>query len=205
MLSTHKILLHPLLLLIVMLTVVSCLKEKKSAVLQINNLQNGDLIFRRGRSTESHAVFITDRKSNFSHVGIIYIEDKIPFVIHAVPGENKSGPDYIKKEIVEDYLSPEKASEYSVYRSDFSETINKSAALWANKFYLEKRVFDEKYDLSSDDKLYCTELILKAYRQAGYQTLTINTTQLNLLIKNFELIMPGNIIENSHFHSIINY
>lgn len=171
---------------------------------QITGLQDGDLIFRRGRSAESHVVLVADSKSEFSHVGIIYIENKTPYVIHAVPGENKCGKDYIKKEKLTDFLAPKKASEYSVYRSDFPETINKNAASFANHYYQEKRVFDEKYDLSTDDKLYCTELILKVYLQATNQSFQLKTTQLKIFFGNIELLMPGNIIESAHFHSIIN-
>lgn len=167
-------------------------------------VKSGDLIFRRGCSVESHIVLATDHKSNFSHVGIIYIENEMPFVIHAVPGENKGGKDYIKKEKLADFLLPEKASEYSVYRSDFSETVNETASRIAYNFYKEKRLFDEKYDLTTNDKLYCTELILKVYQQASNQALKLKTTHINILFGTMDLIMPGNIIENSHFHSIIN-
>jgi hypothetical protein len=168
-------------------------------------LQSGDLIFRRGRSAESHLVLVTDRKSHFSHVGIIYAENQILYVIHAVPGENKGGPDFIKKEKINTFLAPKKASTYSVYRSDFSEDINKKAAYFANQLYRKKLLFDNKYDLNTDEKLYCTELILKVFQQATNQSFKINTTRLPVLIGKIELIMPGNIIENPHFKPIINY
>ena len=169
------------------------------------NLQNGDLIFRRGRSVESHVVLASDHKSNFSHVGIIYIENHVPFVIHAVPGENKGGKDYIKKELVEDFLLPDKASEFAIYRTDFPQEINDQAAINAHLYYLHKLIFDDKYDLSTDDKLYCTELIIKAFQHARQNTWNINTTTLNILFGNIEIIMPGNFIENQHLHPIINF
>jgi len=170
----------------------------------VNELENGDLIFRRGKSAESQAVIIADRRSEFSHVGIIYIEKRTPFVIHAVPGENEGRKDYIKKEKLSDFLAPEKASKYSVFRSNFPKPINETAASVANRYYQDKRQFDNKFDLSTNDKLYCTELIMKAYQQASNQPFKFSTTHLNIIFGTIDIILPGNIIENKHFHQIIN-
>ncbi|MCK4408266.1 MAG: hypothetical protein KAV44_11365, partial [Bacteroidales bacterium] len=56
----------------------------------VNNLncdlvvKNGDLVFRKGRSIASRVVLITDRASSYSHVGVIYMLNEIPYVIHTV-------------------------------------------------------------------------------------------------------------------------
>lgn len=166
-------------------------------------LQNGDLIFRRGRSVESQAVLISDRKSQYSHVGIVYIENKIPYIIHVVPGENKAGSDHVKKEKIDDFLSLKKASAFAVFRSDYSQEIINRAALNALRSFQKKRVFDTDYNLNSDDRLYCTELVIKAYERAINQSLNLKTTQLNFVFGKLKILMPGNIIENPHFHQII--
>jgi len=194
-----------LVLLVLFGSFSGCTVKPGSPIPEFIKLQSGDLIFRRGRSAESHVVLLTDHKSQFSHVGIIYVENLVPYVIHAVPGENKGGPDFIKKEKLTTFLAPEKASTYSIYRSDYSEEINKSAALFANQLYRQKLLFDNKYDLKTDDKLYCTELVLKVFQQATNQSVKLHTTRLSVLIGNIDLIMPGNIIENPHFQPIINY
>lgn len=179
--------------------------KQKYFPVELNLLQNGDLIFRRGRSFESHAVLITDSKSRFSHVGIIWIENETPFVIHSVPGENKSEPDYIRKEKVQEFLAPENASEFSIYRSRFSKEVNTKAAQIANRFYHEKVLFDKSFDLTTTDQIYCTELVLIAFQAASNHALNLNTTQLNVLFGKLEILMPGNIIESSNFQTIINY
>jgi hypothetical protein len=168
-------------------------------------MQNGDLIFRRGHSTESQVVILTDRKSRFSHVGIICIENEMPLVIHAVPSENKRKPDFIKKEELTEFLNPEKASEFAIYRSDFSEEIKNRAAENAIQFFENKLTFDDKYDFTSDDQLYCTELVLKAFQPDILKSLKIKSTNLNFIFGNVDVIMPGNIIENPHFFKIINH
>lgn len=200
-----KIKFCPLILLItILLTVSGCNEDSDPDLLPSFDLQNGDLIFRRGRSVESHAVLITDPGSRFSHVGLVIIESETPYVVHAVPGENKNGPDYIRKEKVEEFLSPEKASVYSIYRSNFSKEINTKAAQIASRLYHEKVLFDKSFDLTTTDQIYCTELILVAFQAASNNALKLNTTQLDVLFGKLEILMPENIIEDSHFQPIIN-
>ncbi len=184
---------------------ISQSKHSKINTVTEYNIQNGDLIFRRGQSTESQLVIITDCKSRFSHVGIIYIENGIPIVIHSVPSENKREPDFIKKEKLAEFLNPEKVSEFAIYRSDFSKEIKNRAAVNAFQFFENKLTFDDKYDLASDDQLYCTELVLKAFQPDSLKSLTIQSTSLNFIFGKLDVIMPGNIIENPHFFKIINH
>lgn len=168
------------------------------------NVQNGDLIFRRGRSVESQAVLLSDRKSSFSHVGMVYLENEIPYVIHAVPGENNGSPDFIKMEQLDEFLSPEKAADFAVYRSDFPMEQCTAAAQNALIYFRRKIVFDGNYNLQTSDRLYCTELVMKAYEQAIHQSLNLQTTHLKFLFRNMNVLLPGNIIENPHFFKIIN-
>ncbi|MGC9355033.1 MAG: YiiX/YebB-like N1pC/P60 family cysteine hydrolase [Mariniphaga sp.] len=194
-----------IILIAILLSLSGCKGESETELLRSVNLQNGDLIFRRGRSVESHAVLITDSKCRFSHVGIICIENETPFVIHAVPEENKRGPDYIRKEKVQEFLAPENASEFSIYRSRFSKEVNTEAAQIANRLYHEKVLFDKSFDLTTTDQIYCTELVLIAFQTASNHALNLNTTQLNVFFGKLEILMPGNIIESSNFQTIINY
>jgi len=200
-----KIKFCPMILLIAALSILTACKENSDPdLLPSFDLQNGDLIFRRGRSVESHAVLITDPGSRFSHVGMVIIENETPFVVHAVPGENKYGPDYIRKEKVQEFLAPEKASAYSIYRSSFSKEVNTKAAQIASRLYKEKVLFDKSFDLTTTDQIYCTELILVAFQAASNNALKLNTTQLDVLFGKLEILMPENIIEDSHFQPIIN-
>ena len=163
---------------------------------------DGDLLFRRGRSPESHAVLITSRKSAYSHVGMVVVEGGQPWVIHAVPGENGRGPDFIRKETIGEFLAEKKASRYAVYRADFPQEIRKRAADNARRYFLQHRLFDDRYDLATDEKLYCTELVVKAYGQANAALTDLGMTELNLVFGKISLLFPGNLIENPHFQLI---
>lgn len=179
--------------------------QKRLISVPAGSLQNGDLVFRRGRSAESYVVLLTGHKSAYSHVGIITLEGSTAWVIHAVPGENGKGPDYVRRETVADFLTPEKASRFAVYRADFPPETRNRAAERAYAFFREHRLFDDRYDLKSDDKLYCTELVLKAFRQAEASLPDVGMTELDLIFGKITVMIPGNLIENTHFQLVTHF
>lgn len=171
----------------------------------LNQLDQGDLIFRRGRSAESYAVLAADQYCQYSHVGMVVFEKGILYVIHAVPGENGEKPAFIKKERISEFLDFPKAARYAVYRSDYDAKVRAKAARTALDFYRRKLLFDNGYDLASDDKLYCTELVIKALQHAGLRISDFPTTEINLLFARKKLILPGNITEDPHFYKLLNF
>ena len=173
--------------------------QKQNSSLEISklNLQSGDLIFRRGTSIESQIVLLTDKESEFSHVGMIYKTNGEVFVIHTVPKENDSDPGFIKFESVEEFLSDGKAARIGVYRlTQSSPDRIKIASNFAYKCYIKKYCFDNNYDLVSDKQLYCTELIWKAYKRAGVDLVCSRLRNINFIITNKIMIMPSSIIES---------
>lgn len=174
-------------------------KDRKIILPDDLQLQNGDLIFRRGRSIESQIVLLSDGNSEYSHVGIIYIKNKKPFVIHSVPRENSEEYELIKMESVEVFLSKDKATRFAVFRlEDTLMSISAMASDFAYNCYLRKYCFDNQYDLLTDKKLYCTELIWKAYKNAGLDIVQNRLRDINVIIINKKIIMPSSIIENKY-------
>lgn len=167
-------------------------------------LKNGDLIFRKGRSLESFIVCLADEEKEFSHVGLIVLRKGIPFVIHAVPGESDRVEDFIKMERVEAFLSTEKASAFAVYRPEFETEIVKHATEIALQFYESKYTFDYEYNLNSESKLYCTELIFKAFREAGVQLTGIYQSTVDFGFVQKQIILPAAFLKNPSF-TRINY
>jgi hypothetical protein len=165
--------------------------------------QDGDLIFRRGLSLSSHAVLLTDKKSRFSHVGMIRLIDGNAFVVHAVPGENEQEIEYLKIEPVTEFLDKEKATLGAVYR--LKNTEKEKLLFVAEKvesFARKKLIFDNKYDLESDDKMYCTELIWKAYNSIGVDLTDGKRNKLNVPVGPTEIILPSLIQHSSLLEEI---
>lgn len=164
----------------------------------LTNLNNGDIILRCGRSTESYAVYLADKNAEFTHLGIISIENKKPFVIHVVPDKNK----LVKKESLTEFLKPKNTSEFAIYRSHYNKVYLDKVVQEANSFYLKKYEFDNKYDLETDSKLYCTELVLKAFNNVGI-SLKIKVKVLNYGIGKHNIIFPSEFTKAPIFNRII--
>ena len=167
-------------------------------IVNFKNLQNGDLILRCGKSTESYIVHLADNTSEFTHIGIIIIEKGQPYVIHAVPHKNHT----LKKELFYDFLKPKKASSYAIYRSHYNTRKLNKVVNEAKKFYLNKCTFDNEYDLNTDTKLYCTELILKAFNNAGI-LLNVKAKSLDFVIGKHTIIFPSEFTKEPQFKRII--
>jgi hypothetical protein len=171
--------------------------QKSVLVLSKINLQNGDLIFRRGTSIESQIVLLTDQDSEYSHVGLIYKINGKLFVIHTVPKENDADSGYIKLESIDEFLSDGKATRVAIYRltQNSSEKVN-IASSYAYNCYFKKFRFDNNYDLVTDIQLYCTELIWKAYMKAGIDLVCSRLRNISFIITNKIMIMPSSILES---------
>ena len=155
------------------------------------------MIFRRGISIESQIVLMSDGECEYSHVGMIYFLDGKPFVIHSVPGESNGDDEYIKLESLEDFLADDKASKFAIYRMRISsEDEPHKASVYAYNCYLKKYCFDNNYDLQSNSKLYCTELIWKAYKHVGIDLVENRIRSINFLMINKKMIMPGSLIQS---------
>lgn len=167
-------------------------------IVNVKNLQNGDLILRCGKSTESYVVHLADNTSQFTHVGIIAFENGKPYVIHAVPHKNKK----LIKESFSDFLNPKNASSYAIYRSNYNAEILTKVVNEAQNFYLKKYTFDNEYDLNTDTKLYCTELILKAFNNAGIY-LKLTAKEFDYIIGKHKIIFPSEFTKKPEFNRII--
>ncbi|MCB1036927.1 MAG: hypothetical protein KDD47_24080, partial [Acidobacteria bacterium] len=136
--------------------------------LPLTDLLPGDLLFRRGRSLNSHAVLLADPEAEFSHVAIVVGEGASQRVVHAVPPEGESTAGGTVEEVVGEFLSPKRATSWAAFRvRSHDRVLAERAARAAEAFARQKLPFDDRFDLEDAGRLYCTELVWEAYRQAG--------------------------------------
>ena len=134
----------------------------------IEIIKTGDLIFRQGRGIFSD-IFrnIGETDSPFSHVGIVYKDGNDIFVIHTEANE-LTGVGFAKKEKLSDFISNSNSVTYDFYRiDDFRSARIQSVLEAALKYVNDKIPFDTDFNLRGNDKLYCTELVYKAFKSAG--------------------------------------
>lgn len=124
-----------------------------------NQIRNGDIIFQTSKSSQSQAIQLAT-KSKYSHMGIIYESDGQFLVFEAVQP--------VKLTPLNDWVNRGENGHYAIKRLNNADQILTSAVLTKMKETGEQ--FKGKdYDIYfewSDDKIYCSELVWKIYKQA---------------------------------------
>jgi len=157
-------------------------------------LVEGDLIFRKGRDLVSQLVLSQGVSTQFSHVGIVIKHEGIISVIHSLP-ENVTVSSGVQVEPFSSFTSIENASDIAIYRliKENPKVIKK-----VKEYALQQigKPFDTNFLLSTDNSMYCTELIVKAYSTAGVELVT-NTSLIKVMLID-ELVIPPDYLRRSH-------
>ncbi len=122
-------------------------------------IQNGDLIFHTSMSGQSMAVQIAS-KSKYSHVGLIVQEGDDFFVYEAVQP--------VKITPLDEFIKRGKDNHYVLKRLKNNDEILNPESISKMKT-IGKKYLGKDYDLRfewSDDKIYCSELVWKIYKEA---------------------------------------
>lgn len=122
-------------------------------------LRNGDIIFQTSRSGQSLPIQLATR-SPWSHCGIVYLKDGKPFVFEAST-EVKLSP--LKR-----FVGKGEGRKFEVKRLRFADSLLTAGNL--AKLKSAGKAFDGlPYDSFfgwGDDRIYCSELVYKMYRNA---------------------------------------
>ena len=133
-----------------------------------HTFRNGDLIFRKGTGIFSD--FFTkagDRETPYSHVGLAFVDNGKVLVIHTEASE-LTGEGFAKIDRIEEFLDKRNSSQAAVYRlKNESRSYGENAVEAAIEYVNQKTPFDVKFDLTTENALYCTELAYRAYKKAG--------------------------------------
>jgi len=153
--------------------------EVDTAALEISpTLQNGDIIFQTSLSSQSQAIQLATQ-SPHSHMGIIYKKDGAYFVYEAIKT--------VRLTPLEQWIKRGKEGKYIVKRLKNAATTLTPTILKAMQ-QAGEQYQGKAYDLYfgwSDEKLYCSELVWKIYKEAT----DIEIGQLAQL-KDFDLSHP---------------
>lgn len=122
-------------------------------------LENGDIIFQTSKSSQSKAIQLATN-SKYSHMGIIYEDEGYFFVYEAVQP--------VKLTPLKDWINRGENGHYVIKRLKNADQVLTSSVLTKMKKVGEQ--FNGKpYDIYfewSDEKIYCSELVWKIYKQA---------------------------------------
>jgi uncharacterized protein YycO len=123
----------------------------------LEKIQEGDIIFQTSQSKQCEAIRIATH-SKFSHCGIVFIEKGKKYVFEAVQP--------VKYTPLETWITHGKDSKFVVTRLKSTTKQLSQEDLKKMKNY-GKTFKDKDYDLYfewSDEKIYCSELVWKIYK-----------------------------------------
>jgi Permuted papain-like amidase enzyme, YaeF/YiiX, C92 family len=138
---------------------------------------DGDLIVRMNDNIISYEVkYLNETDKSFSHSGIIITRNNMKMVCDIVPEEN--GGDTVRFEPIDSFINPKQNLACGLFRYNFSE-FEKNAFLSQLELYYRNKIhFDKKYDLNTDNYIYCSEMIYKSLRQATHNRINIKLSQM---------------------------
>lgn len=129
-------------------------------------LQNGCVVLRRGNDVIS-SMFAQFNRSDktFSHCGIAFREKGQWYVYHSIGGEDN--PDEkLRRDTYERFISPEKNFAFGICSFGLDTLQQQSLRQVVQDFYSRHIPFDMEFDLNSDDRLYCAEMVYKSFHRA---------------------------------------
>lgn len=111
-------------------------------------------------------------------------------VIHALPEDANSSSGVITEEL-SSFISKENASAIAIYRhTGMNETFRQKIRDYALKQV--GKPFDKDFLLSTDDRLYCTELIIKAFKTTDLD-ITTNLSPIRVMLIDEPVIPPDHL------------
>ena len=157
-------------------------------------IQQGDMILRTGNDFTSESLrqfSFTDK--TYSHCGIASIENDTIFVYHVLGGE--WNPDEkLRRDPLELFCNPLENRGFGVFSFKFDASqINKLDSI-VKAWYKKGLMFDMKFDLATNDRMYCAEFVSKAISTATNSEINFSTTKIN----NFEFVAVDNLFLNKN-------
>ncbi len=162
-------------------------------------IHQGDMILRTGNDFTSESLkqlSFTDK--TYSHCGIASIENDTIFVYHALGGEWNPNQK-LRRDVFEFFCNPYENRGFGIFR--YSLNKNEEANLFriVHNLYSSGVMFDTKFNLVSDDRMYCSEFVYKSLEKATNYQLKIPLTVFN----NEKFVAPDNLYVNSFCKEVL--
>ncbi len=162
------------------LTAADSLQIKQRLTNAISNIaqvtpliKTGDVVTRTGNDFTSESLRkLCRRNTTYSHCGIASIENDSLFIYHALGGE--WNPDEkLKRETFEKFADPYTNNGIGLFRFEMPTSDAAQLVKVVQRFFELPLKFDMKFDLATDDRMYCAEFIYKSLREASKQQIVL--------------------------------
>jgi hypothetical protein len=142
-------------------------------------IQTGDLVLRTGVDFSSEQVkdlSLTDK--TYSHGGIALVENDSIYIYHVEP-DYYYITDKVRKEPLDSFVNPQKNYGIGIARYNLSDEEKGKLITYFEEQYQKKIPFDVRFLLSTNDSMYCSEMIKKGLALATTNRINIATLRFN--------------------------
>jgi hypothetical protein len=157
-------------------------------------IQQGDMITRTGNDFTSESLRqLSKTDKTYSHCGIASIENDSIFVYHSLGGE--WNPDEkLRRDPIELFCNPHENRGFGIFSFSFNRNQLRRLDSIVRSWYAAGLMFDMKFDLSTNDRMYCAEFVSKAFSLCSDHHINFSTNRIN----NFEFVAVDNIFLNDN-------
>lgn len=156
-------------------------------------IHSGDLILRTGNDFTSESLRqLSLKDKTYSHCGIVSIENDTIFVYHALGGE--WNPDEkLRKDPLELFCNPLENRGFGIFTFNLNAMEKRSLDSVVKAWHKKGVMFDMKFDLTTNNRMYCAEFVSKAITTATNHRISFATTKIN----KFEYVAIDNLFLNN--------
>lgn len=141
-------------------------------------IRPGDLVLRTGTDYASEQVkALSKQEQIYSHGGIAVVDSGKVYIYHVEP-DNHHVQDKVRKELLDSFCNPAKNLGFAVARYTLAEEQKAKLLTYMDQQYRQQVVFDMHFDLKTDDRLYCSEMIKKGLAQATGNKIVLATDRI---------------------------
>ena len=162
----------------------SLLKERWKVINIMNDsILEGDLVLRCGNDfiSESLSDFSQNEKL-YSHSGIAIMDNGTMYIYSNMAGD--INPDEImRRDVVDSFITPVHNIAVGIYRYDLTTPELEKLKNIVHRHYINKLQFDMNFDLTTDDKMYCAEMIAKSVEQATGKRIVFSKSLITPALK----------------------
>lgn len=162
-------------------------------------IQSGDIILRAGKDELSQLFKrLNTHNQTYSHCGMALADSSGVSVIHLIGSVNNPSGKIIKEPLMS-FVQAESNSSWAIIRYDLDSISKQNFILAIRRFMDKPIVFDHQFDLATDDKMYCSEMLYKALLIAAKDSSLI---PLTLTKTGKKYVAIDNLFEHKHCKTI---
>lgn len=143
----------------------------------VTMLREGDLVVRNNSDFSAQAFrefSKTDR--SYSHAGLVFFDNGYPMIYHLITGDEN--PDHkLRRDSLQTFVAPRRNFGFAIYRYQLQPEELAIFSATIRNWYSQGLAWDSVFSLQSDDRMYCSEMVYKALKQATKGRIILNTTK----------------------------